>query len=165
MPLKWIRGINPFKNNYFSRLGVGPNTPPVHIDAQAKKLQQKQVSGKPLGLGGQPPEPGTQPLTEFDISDAVKQLREPRPMAEELLLVHAQDEQKEKDWKKLVEKLKQAAEVPVDERPPPLAHPLAVFWFLPAPGPEDAEWPAWDALDLVGPGDPADAVLDIVFDE
>ena len=157
MPLKWQRGTNPYRHNYFGRLRVGPNTPPVQIDAQRKNLHQKLTSGKPLELDGQP-------LDEFAISEAFKQLCEPGPLAEELLLVHPQDDQKEKDWKKLVENLKQVAEVPVDPWPPELIHPLALLWFLPPPGAEDVEWPPWEAFGLVGPGDEADKALDIVFD-
>jgi hypothetical protein len=42
---------------------------------------------------------------------------------------------------------------------------MGLFWFVPPPGAEAAELPGWDDLGLVGPMDPEDLTLDVVFDE
>jgi hypothetical protein len=41
---------------------------------------------------------------------------------------------------------------------------LAVLWFLPAPDPEDFEFPKWEEFGLGQSGDSADLGLDVVFD-
>lgn len=157
MPLRWQRGSNPYIHHYFGRLRLGPNANPRQIVEQAKSLRQKLGAGKPLDLGGQA-------LDEHAVGEAAERLREPGPLAEELLLVHAQPAKKGQDWKVLVERLRRAAAVSDDRGPLPLVAPTAILWFTPAPGPECAELPEFEAFGLVGPGDPEDLALDIVFD-
>lgn len=157
MPMKWFRGLNPYVHHFSGRLRISPNATPVQIDAQCKKLLQKLKAGKAVELAGQK-------LDEHAVSEAAKKLYEPGSLAEELLLVHSRGTQREKDWRKLATKLRETAVFPVPEYPPPLVHPLAVFWFVPAPDEETAGWPPWDAFGFVEPGDEADAALDVVFD-
>jgi hypothetical protein len=158
MPMKWVRDTNPYVHNYFGRLRIGPNATPVQIGAQSKKLLQKIVSGQKVILVGQE-------LDEHAVSEAAKKLYEPASLGEELLLVHPQKTQKDRVWKKLAEQVQRLAVFPVPECPPPLVHPLAVFWFVPAPGVEAVELPPWEAFGFVEPGDEADIALDVVFDQ
>jgi len=157
MPMKWYRGLNPYVHHYSGRLRISPNATPVQIDAQCKKLLQKLKAGKEVELAGQR-------MDEHAVSEAAKKLYEPASLAEELLLVHPRGTQTDKDWMKLSEKLQKTAVFPVPKSPPPLASPLALFWFVPAPDIETVEWPPWDAFGFVEPGDEADRASDIVFD-
>jgi len=158
MPMKWVRGTNPYVHNYFGRLRIGPNATPVEIVAQRKKLVQKIDSGQEVVLAGQK-------LDQHAVSEAANMLYEPASLGEELLLVHPQGTQKDRAWKKLAEQVRRLAVFPIPECPPPLLHPLAVFWFVPAPGVEAVELPPWEAFGFVEQGDEADIALDVVFDK
>lgn len=156
MPLKWIRGSNPYVVNYFAKLRLGANADPRRMNASARNLKQKIAHGEPVELGGLK-------LDEHAIEEASTRLRDDAARAEELLLVHPPG--KEQAPNQLVAKLKQAANLPDRHEEHPLLHPAAVFWFLPPPGAEGVELPPLEALGLVAPGDAADLELDIVFDE
>jgi hypothetical protein len=156
--MKWVRGTNPYVHNYFGRLRIGPNATPVQIGAQRKKIAQKIDSGQDVILAGQK-------LDQHAVSEAANMLYEPASLGEELLLVHPQGTQKDRQWKKLAEQVRRLAVFPAPECPPPLVHPLAVFWFVPAPGVEVVELPPWEAFGFVEPGDEADIALDVVFDK
>lgn len=159
MPLKWERGKNPYIYNYFGKLQVGPNMRPTQIVAQARSLVQMIIAGEDIRCAA------NFPLDEHAINEASSKLRDPRALAEELLLVHPQPErEKTGKVKKLVDQIKQKATMPKCDTPIPLLHPLAVFWLIPTPGQEAVDLPDWDELGFVGPGDPEDLLLDIVFD-
>jgi hypothetical protein len=158
MPFKWEQGKNPFIYNYFGILRIGPNTTQKNILEYARKLKQLLTSGERLELAGHP-------LDEHAIDDASRKLHEPVSQSEELLLVHPQPQwDNKKRMKSLVGKLRETALFPEDRSPPPLLHPLALCWFIPAPGAEAAELPEWSAFGLVEPGEGPDLELDIVFD-
>lgn len=157
MPLEWQRGLNPYMFNYFGKLQLGPNALPTQIVAQAKNLAQLLSAGQTLELAGEV-------LDEHAINDASSKLREPRPRAEELLLVHPQAEGGKSRLKKIRAKLQKLAMIPEERPMPELRHPLAVLWFVPAPDPEAAELPPWGEFGFVVPGDEDDRQLDIVFD-
>lgn len=158
MPMKWLHGANPYVHNYFGRLRIGPNATPVQIGAQRKKLVQKIESGQEIVLAGQR-------LDQHTVSEAANMLYEPASLGEELLLVHPQRTQKDHEWKKLAAHVQCLAVFPIPECLPPLLHPLAVFWFIPAPSVEAVELPPWEAFGLVEPNDEADTALDIIFDK
>src|SRR5262249_56249123 len=82
MPLKWIRGCNPYVVNYFAKLRLGANADPLRMNASARNLKQKIARGEPVELGGQK-------LDEHAIEEASTRLRNAAARAEELLLVHA----------------------------------------------------------------------------
>ncbi len=157
MPFKWESGKNPYRYNYFGRLGVGPNVQPREVIAIAKKRCQSLAAGRMLKYTDEH-------LDEHAVHEASKYLRKPMSLAEELLLVHPQTRHDEKRLEKLTEQVRQLAVLPEDSRSLPLYHPLAIFWFLPAPGIEAAEMPGWYDFGFVEPGDPEDLELDIVFD-
>ena len=158
MPLKWRQGVNPYVFNYFGILQLGPTTPPRQIVAQAKNLAQLLVAGQTLELGGEK-------LDEHAISDASSKLRDPRPHAEELLLVHPQSEGGKSRLKKTCSELQKLAVIPAERPTPELHDPLAALWFVPVPSPKASEIPPWVDFDFVTPGDEDDRQLDIVFDE
>ncbi len=157
MPFKWDRGINLYVHNHFGRLRLGPNNGPRQIVAQAKNLAQKLAAGGPVELAGQK-------LDEHAINEASNRLREPGPLAQELLLVHPQTQKESSKLRALADRLRQLAVFPDEHFPLDLVHPLSLFWFIPAPGVEAAELPEWAAFQLVEAGDPQDLELDIVFD-
>jgi hypothetical protein len=157
MPLKWKRGVNPYIFNYFGKLRVGPESRPVQIVEQAKKLCKLLQAGETIELAGEE-------LDEHALSEASSKLREPGPLAEELLLVHHCKQASGRQTKKLVDRLHKLITVPNGRTVPKLRDPLAIFWLLPAPREEAAELPPWSDLGLVEPGDAEDLELDIVFD-
>jgi hypothetical protein len=148
MPLEWKRGKNPYKNNYFGIIGVGPNTPLRQIIARAEQQARIQETEE----------------ERHRIMDASSQLQKEEVRVAELLLVHPQPVHDRRQFGRTVTLLEQAAQWPQVHDPIPLLHPLGIFWFLPAPGPQAANWPEWKEFHLVGPGDPEDLELDIVFD-
>lgn len=158
MPFKWEPDRNPYLDNYFGRLRVGPNTPRPQIVAQAKKLKQKLRSGGEVKLN-------SEALDEHAISDAAERLQNSRALAEELLLVHPQPQRdNRKARRQVVEELRKAAVPPQPTFPPRLRDSLALFWFLPPPGPEIVPPPPFELLELVGPFDEEDKIMDVVFD-
>jgi hypothetical protein len=60
--------------------------------------------------------------------------------------------------------LHQLTELPIEETPPALTHPLALFWFLPAPDASDWPYPDFSSFGIPAAGSPEDRELDIVFD-
>ena len=148
MPLEWKRGKNPYIHNYFGILGVGPNTPInkiVFITQQLAKIKASEAE-------------------RHEVADAGSKLQKDEIRVAELLLVHPQPSHDERHYKSTKEQIQEVAQLPAVYYPIPLRHPGGIFWFLPAPGPEAAAWPAWEELQLVGPNDPADLELDIIFD-
>ena len=157
MPLKWNRGVNPYVFNYFGKLRVGPESRPVQIVEQAKKLNQLLMAGEAIVLAGEE-------LDEHALNEASSKLREPSPLAEELLLVHYCKQATGRQPQKLVDQLHTLVTLPDDRTVPELRDPLAIYWFLQPPGEEVAELPPSSDLGLVEPGAAEDLELDIVFD-
>jgi hypothetical protein len=157
MPLKWKKGCNPYVHNYFNFLGAGPRATPAQIVQFANNRNTAITHGQPIEIGGVT-------LDKHAVSDASKELRQPRSLAEELLLVHPPGEQQQAAANSPIERIRQAATWPIDRTAPELSHPLALFWFLPAPTLEVVPRPEWSQLRLVAPGDPQDTCFDIVFD-
>ena len=156
MPLEWKPGRNPYVYNYFGKLRVGPNVTPPQIVAQAKNLVVRVDAGRPLELAGEK-------LDQHSIQEASSKLREPRSLAEELLLVHPQIRQEKKKMKSIVDDIRKTAAVPEQESPFPLINPLALFWFVPAPGPEAAKLPEWQEFNLGESGRPPGSGIGYCF--
>ena len=157
MPLKWQRGINPYRYNYFGKLRVGPHFRPPQLLEQARNLIQKLTGGEPSTLPGPT-------LDEHAIQEAVSKLREPRALAEELLLVHAVGPREKSRLKAVIVAIQTAAVLPPDRDPLELVRPAAILRLIGPPDPEAAAAPELAALGLVQPADEADRQLDIVFD-
>jgi len=158
MPLKWLRGVNPYVFNYFGKLRIGPNAPPTIFQAQAKRSTQNLAAGRTVELAGQV-------LDEHAINEASRKLLDPAMRAGELLLVHPQGRQSGDKLKSVADQIRKAAVPPDKGSMPPLIHATAIYWFLPEPGPEAADLPAFESIGLVNAGDDQDLMLDIVFDE
>lgn len=157
MPLSWKRGRNPYSYNYFGILGVGPNTPANQIAALAREIERRAAAGKPPKVSGEE-------VSAHEISEASARLRDDHARAQELLLVHPEVQFDDSQIKKISERLRETADIPRSNNPPPLPHPLAIFWFVPQPGPDAAEKPALGEFPLIAAGSPEDLALDIVFD-
>jgi len=81
MPLKWTRGHNPYRDNLFQVLRVGPQAKPPQIVAQGNNLRRQleaDAAGDLARTG----------LSVQRITEASNLLRQERPRAEELLLAH-----------------------------------------------------------------------------
>ena len=157
MPIQWKRGKNPYVHNSFGVIGVGPNTPRNTALALGIDLAKKVKAGGRVELGGEP-------LDAQQIAEAQKVMQEDELRVRELLLVHPAVRQDLSKLKDVVRKLHQVALLPRGQEPLPLVHPLAALWFVPPPGAEAALWPPLEDFHLVGPGEPPDLELDIVFD-
>ena len=160
MPFKWEKGKSPYVCNYYGTLQVGPNASPQQVVQMARTLAQKLQAGKSVKSAA-----GFE-LDEYTVSEAAKMLNDPGAAAEELLLMHPQPQSEGPNkLKEVVEQLRKCATFPGERPRIPLLSPLGLFWFVPPPGPEAAELPEWDELGLIGPSDPEDLALDVVFDE
>lgn len=81
MPLRWMRGKNPYTESGFQELQLGPAARPPQIVAQANNLRLQIEAGRSLTIAGKP-------LNATDIHRAAALLREASARAEELLLTH-----------------------------------------------------------------------------
>lgn len=158
MPLEWKPGKNPYRQNYFNMIRIGPEATPVQIVAKANELCKELKAGKKINLDNVN-------LDEHLINEAANKLRDPSIRIEEMLLTHAPALKNRKRLKDLLNKLEEMANLPPDLPDLVLNHPLAVLWFLPPPGPEAAELPPWEEFNLGQAGDEEDRALDIVFDQ
>jgi hypothetical protein len=159
MPLKWEKGKNPYACTCFARLQVGPATRPAQIVQRAKNLAQK------IAAGENAQNPSGAPMDEHAVQEASSKLREPASLAEELLLAHPPaPEPDAKKAKEIFARLKKAAVLPGRAAPLSLAHPLAILWFTPAPGPETAELPGWKSLDIPEAEIPSVESLGVEYD-
>ncbi|HEV7406089.1 MAG TPA: hypothetical protein VGO11_24295 [Chthoniobacteraceae bacterium] len=161
MPLKWEPGRNPYQQTYFARLGFGPNVTTRQIPGLAKSRKQKldhdRAKGETVELHGEP-------LDEHSLAEAQQKLIDPESRAHELLLVHPEPPREASNLDKACKALGEAAALP-DERPPlPLTHPLAIFWFTPAPEMAAVSLPPLQAFGFIEAGAPDDLALDLVFD-
>lgn len=157
MPLKWTPARNPYLHHAFGVLRLGPHAPPAAIEQQAKNLAQSLRAGGSVSCGGQP-------LDEHAIGEAAKSLRDPRSLAEELLLVHPQPKGGGDNVNKLVKRLREVSQPPPAPLLPALKSAASLAWFVSEPAPELASPPRWAELGLPGPDSSEDRALDIVFD-
>ncbi len=158
MPLHWTRGRNPFVHSYFGRLKLGPNANPRQIVGREADLSRQISNGKEVTLANVR-------LDAHAISEAKSMLLNRETLAEEMLLVHPQPVRTQSHLKERLKQLEEAVTLP---RTPPtvgLKHPLAIYWFLPQPGPDVVERPPLAALGLVSAGQDPDLDLDVVFDQ
>lgn len=160
MPMKWERGRkSPYACNHFAVLRVGPNTRRPEIKQTSDNaFRELQTGSKVLCACGHE-------VDQHQLGYATSQLLEANSLAEELLLIHPQPHRdKRAKVRILVDNLHKAAALPLPRGSIPLRHPAAIFWFIPLPGADTIELPAWSDFGLVQAGDPDDLALDIVFD-
>jgi hypothetical protein len=158
MPLEWKRGQNPYVHHHFGKLRLGPGASPNQVVTQARNLTQRLAAGHEVVLAGLK-------LDEHAVKEASAALREPRTLAEELLLVHPPAPREAGKLPALLARLAELTTDPFGPATLQLVHPRAIFWFVPPPGPEALELPPLEALGLGAHGDEADGALDVVFDE
>ena len=157
MPFKWKKGSNPYMNNAFGILGLGPFANKAVINQRAKELIKTVKSSVRT-------DSGDHAIDEHTINDASKRLQQPRTHAEEALLVHPQAPQDKRKRNRLVKELKETAVPEKNNEPLRFRHPLALFWFTPLPDPVIAQAPAWEDLGLPDAGGDEDLSDDVVFD-
>jgi hypothetical protein len=157
MPLEWKKGKNPYRQNYFNVLKMGPRAQLNQIHPQAKNLTNELLAGEKRVLDDTV-------VDEHLIKEASTKLLDPAIRLEEVLMTHPPIIRNQKRMKELISKLEQLSDLPQAQPDLPLAHPLAALWFLPPPQPEDLELPEWEEFGLGVAGDETDQLLDIVFD-
>jgi len=157
MPLEWKKGKNPYRQNYFNILEIGPRAQLNQIHPQAKNLTNAIQAGEQRVLDDTP-------VDEHLIKEASTKLLDPAVRLEEVLMTHPPVIRNQKRMKELITKLEQMSALPPEQPDLDLVHPLAVLWFLPLPLPEDLDIPEWEEFGVGMPGDEADKLLDIVFD-
>jgi hypothetical protein len=157
MALEWFFGRNPYVDNYFARVQMGPTASPRQILHQSRQLLMKLKSGRAITVGDRA-------LNEHEVNDAANKLREPEHRAEETVCVHRPLHSGKSRIKKLVQELADATQVPDEPAAVGFAHPLGVMWFCPAPKPGYVATPDIKEFALVEVGDPEDIAIDIVFD-
>ena len=158
MTLKWHEDRNPYVFNPFGILQLGPFAKPNEIVPQEKKLRTK------LKRGSQTLELAGVTLEEHDLGDASKQLRDPKSLAEALLLVHPQTRINARRRKSLIESvLGEDSAAPLADRVK-FNHAGGVCWFAP-PATEALEQPTWEQIaGSLAAGGGTDLLLDIEFD-
>jgi hypothetical protein len=159
MPFKWEKKKSPYRSNCYGTLKLGPNAEPKEVRAQAKNITDVLKVGMAVESAARVN------LDEYAVNEASRMLNDPRTWAEELLLMHPQPQREGPDkLKKLVEEVRKSASLPEGRPRIPLRSAMGLLWFVPAPGPEAAQLPDWNDLGMVGPLDPEDLALDVVFD-
>lgn len=82
MPLKWVRGRNPYLHSDFRILRAGPGVLPAQVVHLAADLSRTLTVQPELLLDGIS-------ITTVDIHESSSRLRDPETLAEERLLAHA----------------------------------------------------------------------------
>jgi hypothetical protein len=157
MIIKWKRGRNPYVDNPYTRMQMGPNAEPRKILQQQKDLLKKLKAGRELKVG-------RRSLDELDIAEAVKDLKNTATRAEASLCVHRPLQSNRSRLDKLLQALEAATALSQTTPRLRLVHPLAVLWFLPMPNTAYTQAPAIEEFELVTANDAADLELDIIFD-
>jgi len=157
MRIEWKKGKNPYRQNYFNVLKMGPRAQLNQIHPQAKNLTNELMAGENRIIDDTP-------VDEHLIKEASTKLLDPAIRLEEVLMTHPPVIRNQKRRKELINKLEQLSNLPAEQPDLVLAHPLAALWFLPPPQAEDFELPEWEEFGLGVAGDETDQLLDIVFD-
>jgi hypothetical protein len=157
MPLRWTRGENPYRVNYFGILQLGSNASPRQIAFSRENLAKK-VSGGGIHRVGD------REVSEADLAEAESRLLDRARWAAESLLVHPLPATDHGRLARLCTRIMTAA------TPPPAAPPLrltnlaALAALIPEPHASDVTRPAWGELPVPGPGSAEDLRADIQFD-
>jgi hypothetical protein len=158
MAIEWQRGRNPYRHNYFGRLGVGADTTHKQTVNRSLDLVKKLEAGAELLLDGVP-------LDVAMIQEAQAALRKPETRAEQLLLVHASHPELRSDADQPRAELEALIRLPDARSPLDLVHAGALYALLPRLPPIDLPAPPIEALGVEPVGGDADIALDIVLDE
>lgn len=157
MPMQYKPGRNPYRYGYFGILKIGSNATPAQIVQQARKLCQELKAGVKHTLG-------TLEVDEHAVTEARAKLLDQATREEEVLLVHTPAAKDPRKLSALIDQLQELANLSPERPTQVLSHPLAVLWFLPAPGPDAVGLPSWEELGCSQAGDEQDLAMDIVFD-
>jgi hypothetical protein len=157
MPLRWSRGANPYRLNYFGILKVGGHANPRVITSSRNDLTRI------VGSGGEHRVMDRE-ITEADLSEAATRLLDPVWRAAEMLLVHPRPGTDEGRLPDLCAAVEAAAAPPPAGRPLRLTDLTALVPLVPRLQLEDLPRPSWTELPVPGPASPQDLQADIQFD-
>lgn len=157
MPLKWVRGENPYEVNHYGILQVGAHANPRVITFRRKDLERK-ISG-----GGEHRVAGKR-VTEADLAEAESRLLDPARRASEALLVHARPGADRGHLPELCAAVEKAATLEPSSRPLPLANLGALVPLVPPLRTAELPRPSWTDLPVPGPDHPQDVQADVQFD-
>lgn len=157
MPLRWKRGENPYRLNYFAILQVGAHASPSRITRRRKELTQKMDGGGEHRVDDQV-------IGKAELAEAGKRLLDPASWAAEVLLVHPPPETGEEKLPELRAAVNEATAPIPSARPLPLANLPALAPLIPRPQVADLPRPSWADLPVPGPDSPQDLSEDLQFD-
>jgi hypothetical protein len=157
MPLRWVRGQNPYRLNYFGILQVGAHASPRVIRFRRTDLTRK-ISG-----GGAHRVAGRQ-ITEADLAEAESRLLDPVRWTAEVLLVHHRPATDKGRLPDLCAAVEEAATIAPSSRPLRLTDIKALVPLIPRLHAADLPRPAWEDLPVAGPTSLHDLQADVQFD-
>lgn len=157
MPLKWVRGENPYRLNYFGILQVGADANPRVITFRRKDLERK------IGGGGEHEVAGRR-ITEADLAEAESRLLDPARRVSEALLIHPRPATNTGRLPELCTAVEEAATLEPSRRPLRLTDLTDLTPLVPPLLSADVPRPPWADLPVPGPDSPQDVQADIQFD-
>lgn len=157
MPLRWKRGENPYRLNYFAILGVGAHANPRRIANCRDDLKRKIRGGVKHRVEGRS-------FSETDLDDAGSRLLDPVFWTSEVLLVHPPPATDEGRLPGLRDAVNEATAPGPPARPLPLADLAALAPLIPGLHVADLPRPSWTELPVPDPDSPRDLDSDIQFD-
>ena len=158
MPLKWKRGKNPYKSNYFGILELGPNATTQLIGIKADDILRRVHGGEADS------KEGDCSMSEVEINEAKSRLLDLRNWAAEVLLVHPMVAG---DSSRLMSTCNAILETTAPQFPRVslrLVNLPALEPLLPSLSADDISLPAWEELVIPGPESLEDRRYDIQFD-
>ncbi|MFC5053433.1 hypothetical protein [Saccharothrix xinjiangensis] len=157
MPLRWVRGENPYRLNHFGVLQVGADANPWVITFRRKDLERK-ISG-----GGEH-RVADRLVTEADLAEAESRLLDPVRRVSEALLVHPRPATNTGRLPELCAAVEEAAALEPSRRPLRLTDLADLAPLVPPLAAADVPRPPWADLPVPGPDGTHDAQADVQFD-
>jgi len=160
MPLRWKRGENPYRVNYFGILQLGPRATRSEIIASRENLTKRVSRGGVHRVGGRE-------ISEADLTEAESGLvawNKPSKRAAEYLLVHPLPTAGQGRLASLRAQIKEAA---IPARTAPLlrlTNLAALAPLIPTLDAADITRPSWDELPVPAPTSSEDLRADVQFD-
>lgn len=158
MPFQWHRGSNPFRDNFFGRLRLGPVAFRGKLVKGGRKLAQKIRSGQEVFVDGRR-------LEVQDVQEAQARLGDTVVRAKELLLVHPFQAAKRSEVDAARKALEDASGLSRERSALELVHPVAALALIPPPSADLVEPVTVHELGLEPLGGSGDLLLDVVFDQ
>jgi hypothetical protein len=156
MPLRWIRGHNPYRLNYFAILELG-----AHVNARQIREGSRNLVRK---LGRAERRVDGRAISEAEVIEAESRLKDPAHRAAEALMVHPRPSGDRDRVPDLCAAVEAAATVEPSARPLRLTGPAALAPLVPPLHPAELPRPTWAELPVPAPTSTHDLKADVQFD-